>query len=353
MFKQHILFAFAAILLCFTACEEQVFDPVLVLGNAASISAPADGTSIVIEEGTEGDEFATFTWSAADFGFAAGVSYSVEVDLAGNNFAEAEAIVPAVNATQALVKNGEVNNFLIGRDVAGGTEQAMETRIKAVVGREEDGNVLYSDVVTLNVTPFEAERVYPGLYVPGAHQGWDPATAPQIYDISDPPNGIYDGYIFFADASNEFKFTDAPNWDNGNFGDNDGDGNIDDGGDNIVGTDAGLYRLTVNINDKTYTSELTNWGVIGSATPTGWDSDTDMVYDAGTGILSVTLDLVGGDDSAIKFRANDDWATNLGDTGADGTMEYGGDNIAVAESGNYTIELMLGQPIFAYKLTKN
>lgn len=353
MFKQHILFAFAAILLCFTACEEQVFDPVLTLGNAASISAPADGTSIVIVEGTEDNEFATFTWSAADFGFPAGISYSVEVDLAGNNFAEAQAIVPAVSTTQAMVDNGEVNNFLISRGGSGGTEQAMEARVKAVVGREADGNVLYSEVITLNVTPFEAERVYPSLFVPGAHQGWDPATAPQIYDISDQPDGTYDGYVYFLDGMNEFKFTDAPNWDNGNFGDDDADGNIDDGGGNIVSGDPGMYRLNVNINDKTYTTELTNWGVIGSATPTGWDSDTDMVFDEVSGTLKLTLDLVGGVDQAIKFRVNDDWGTNLGDTGADGSMEYGGDNIAIDESGNYTIELLLNQPIFGYTLTKN
>ena len=52
-----------------------------------------------------------------------------------------------------------------------------------------------------------------------------------------------------------------------------------------------MYRLNVNINDKTYTTELTNWGVIGSATPTGWDSDTDMVFDEVSGTLKLTLDL--------------------------------------------------------------
>ncbi len=353
MFKQHILFAFAAILLCFTACEEETFDPVLSLGEAAIIATPADGASIVIAEGTQNDEFATFTWSAADFGFPAGTSYSVEMDLAGSSFAAPQNIVPAVNATEALVKNGVVNNFLISRGIAGGVEQAVEVRIKAVVGREADGNVLYSSPITLNVTPFEAEREYPSLYVPGAHQGWDPETAPQIYDTSEEPNGIYDGYVYFVDAMNEFKFTDAPNWDNGNFGDDNADGNIDDGGGNIVANEAGMYRLGVNINDKTYTTQLTNWGVIGSATPTGWDSDTDMVYDAASGTLKVTLELTGGADQFIKFRANDDWGTNLGDTDADGKMEYNGADIAIEESGNYTIELILNQPIYGYTLTKN
>lgn len=352
MFKQHILFAFAAVLLCFTACEKETFDPVLRLGAASSISTPADGTSIVIAEGTENGEFAAFSWTAADFGFPAGAAYSVQMDLAGNNFATPVAIVPAASALTASVKNSVVNNFLIGRGIAGGTQQAVEIRVRAAVGVAADNNVLFSSPITLNVTPFEAERVYPKLYVPGAYQGWDPSDEETvIYSV--PENGIYDGYAYFPDPNTEFKFTDAPNWDNGNFGDNEGDGVLDDAGGNIIAADAGMHRLIVNINNRMYSVAKTSWGLIGSATPTGWDSDTDMVYDAATGALTLTLDLVGGADSFIKFRANDGWDLNLGDNDADQRMEYGGADIAITESGNYTVELLLNQPILTYVLTKN
>jgi len=233
MLKQHFLFAFAAILLCFTACEEESFDPVLTLGAAPAVSAPADGTSFVIEESTADDDFATFTWSAADFGFDAGTSYSVEMALAGTDFADAASVVPAVNALTATVKNNAVNNFLIGAGVAGGVSQAVQVRVKASVGESADNNVLFSSPISLNVTPFEAEVDYPKLFVPGAHQGWSPDApdAPRIHSVED--NGIYDGYVYFADADNPFKFTPAPNWDN-DFGDTGADGTLDAGGDNIV-----------------------------------------------------------------------------------------------------------------------
>jgi hypothetical protein len=39
----------------------------------------------------------------------------------------------------------------------------------------------------------------------------------------------------------------------------------------------------------------------------------------------------------IKFRVNQDWAVNLGDNGANGTLEAGGANIAVTTAGNYRI----------------
>lgn len=352
MFKQHISFAFAAILLCFTACDKETFDPVLRLGEASAISAPADGTSFVIAEGTGEQEFAAFSWSAADFGFPSGASYSVEMDLAGNNFATPTAIVPAANALTASVKNSKVNSFLIGRGISGGTQQAVEVRVKAAVGQAADNNVLYSSPITLNVTPFEAAIEYPKLYVPGAYQGWNPADEETvIYSV--PENGIYDGYAYFPDPSTAFKFTDAPNWDNGNFGDNEPDGVLDDSGSDIVATEAGMHRLNVNINDRTYTVTSTSWGLIGSATPTGWDSDTDMVYDAATGELTLTLDLTGGADNFIKFRANNAWDLNLGDNDADQEMEYGGADIAITESGNYTVKLLLNQPIYTYELIKN
>ena len=105
-----------------------------------------------------------------------------------------------------------------------------------------------------------------------------------------------------------------------------------------------------------YSLTKTSWGLIGNATPTGWDSDTDMIYDAESKTWSVTLDLTKQEapDNGIKFRANDDWALNIGDTDADGTMEFGGENMGISEDGNYTIVLDLSNPrIYTYSITKN
>ena len=188
---------------------------------------------------------------------------------------------------------------------------------------------------------------YPVLYVPGSYQGWDPSNDSTVVASVNSDNN-YEGYFYFADAGTEFKFTPQPDWSN-DWGDNGADGTLDPGGANIQVADAGYYKINVDTDALTYSVEMTNWGVIGSATAGGWDSDQDMEFDPSTGMWKATLDLVVGE---IKFRANDDWALNYGDDGADGILEEGAANIAITDAGTYEISLKLGSPDYTYGLTR-
>jgi hypothetical protein len=111
--------------------------------------------------------------------------------------------------------------------------------------------------------------------------------------------------------------------------------------------DAGYYKVNVDINALTYTIAKTDWGIIGSATAGGWDSDQNMTYDATSGLWTAELPLTVGE---IKFRANDGWDINYGDDGANGILEAGGSNIAIPEAGTYLISLKLGAPDYTYSI---
>lgn len=78
-----------------------------------------------------------------------------------------------------------------------------------------------------------------------------------------------------------------------------------------------------------------NWGIIGSATPTGWGSDTNMDYSLSTHLYSITMHLTTG--GAFKFRLDDGWATNFGDNGNDLSLEANGADIPVSVEGDYLI----------------
>lgn len=191
------------------------------------------------------------------------------------------------------------------------------------------------------------------LAVPGNHQGWDPPTAPQL-EASSTSATDYEGYVWL-DGGHKFVAPDGSgnfNWGNTDWGDDNSFTGLllVDGEVNCNATTAGHYFIQVDTTSLTYTETMYQWGLIGDATGS-WTADQDMTYDAGTGIWTITLDLVAGE---IKFRANDDWPWNYGDIGADGSLEVGGDNIAISTAGNYTVILDLSTPrAYTYSITLN
>jgi CubicO group peptidase (beta-lactamase class C family) len=93
------------------------------------------------------------------------------------------------------------------------------------------------------------------------------------------------------------------------------------------------------------------WAIIGSATPNNWGSDQPMTYDETNKTWKITLDLKAGE---FKFRANNNWNINLGNTKGDGVLKRNGNNLKVDAKGNYTVSLMLNvDGNYTYKLIKN
>ncbi len=196
----------------------------------------------------------------------------------------------------------------------------------------------------------------PALYVPGAHQGWNPGDAYKVFSMND--DGVYTGYVNFTDSSTEFKVTGQPNWDGPNYGGTSisNSGTLDSSvGDNLVfsGT-AGAYLLTADVNEMTWKLEEATdweatanaWGVVGNAVGS-WDDDVDMAFNQTNGLLELETTLTDGE---IKFRANDGWALNYGDSDGDGVLGNGDGNIAVT-AGKYKITLDFRNPAQAtYKL---
>lgn len=82
-------------------------------------------------------------------------------------------------------------------------------------------------------------------------------------------------------------------------------------------------------------AQITSVGLIGSATPGGWDADTNMVQDADSAhIWTISITLT---DGAAKFRADDEWTVNWGsDTYPVGVGTQDGSDIPVI-AGDYLI----------------
>lgn len=81
-----------------------------------------------------------------------------------------------------------------------------------------------------------------------------------------------------------------------------------------------------------------DWGLVGSATPNGWNGPDVEMFQTGPQEFSIYAELVSGE---LKFRFNEDWGNNFGDNGNDGTLESGGANIPIS-AGTYFIVMDLG-----------
>lgn len=79
--------------------------------------------------------------------------------------------------------------------------------------------------------------------------------------------------------------------------------------------------------------KASEWGVVGSATPNGWNGPDIKMWNSTDGNLVAYATLSAGE---IKFRKNNDWGVNLG--GSNGTLSSGGSNIAVT-AGTYKITI--------------
>lgn len=349
--KKILSFAlFAALLL--NSCTEKDKEPVLAPGAAPTITSPSGGTEFVLADSTSKKVMSVFTWSGADFGFNAGVSYTLELDKAGNGFAD-PIVVGSVNGLSLDgISQEKINTIMISsKDLPSDEFSEVEIRVVAKLSSDASLPVLTSQPVALKIKPYKVVINYPFLHVPGSYQipdDWQPADSNTvIYSLRSDEK--YEGYIYYSIPNAKYKFTKGPAWTN-NWGDNGNDGSLESSGADIPLVDPGMYRLNVDLNGLTHTSVKTDWGVLGSATPNGWDADHALVYDQATNSLKTTLNLVPGD---VKFRANGTWDINLGDTGANKKMEYGGDNIKVNEAGNYNIELILSGAVYTYKISKN
>ncbi len=339
---------FVSIISCDNEDQEQL---IITPSGSGEITAPEPGSVYTLnpEEVSTNPAF-TLTWNAADYDFPTEIKYTIQFAKAGTEFAE-----PFVaGATTSLFLNwtiSEFNGASVGAGLFPFVEGELEIRVLSTVG-SNNVEPQISEVLTVLVTPFTTDL--PTIAVPGNHQGWDPASA-QLLASSAFGQTDYQGYV---QLDGEYKFL-APDqtggffWGNVDWGD---DGNyngvlVEEDEVNCT-SEVGYYFVEADTVELSYGATFVSWGIIGSATPTGWDSDTDLIYDAESRTLSVDIDLVAG---GFKFRGNDEWgAFDFGTVDDDGYLQGGGDLTFDSAAGNYHVVLDLSNPReYTFSLVKN
>ncbi len=217
-----------------------------------------------------------------------------------------------------------------GDDGADGTLDQNGANIAVTAGT-------YKITIDTSALTYSMEEYSWGIVGDATTNGWDGPDMPMAYDSY---SDTWKAVVTLGDGEMKFRFNN--DW-SLNYGDDGADGTLEGGGANIA-VNAGNYLVTLDLNNLVYAIEpLDIWGLVGSAAPNGWDGpNVRFTPDFGTDgvwyLNGVTLT-----DGEIKFRTNDSWDVNFGDTGNDGTLEAGGDNIPVS-AGTYNIVLDFSDP---------
>lgn len=288
----------------------------------------------------------TFTWDAADFGVRTQINYSIE---ASYNDGAKLVLFTGMNGTSSEQTYESLNNILAlsvedgGLGVPSGEPTDVDFYISATIGT--DFEKFYSAPATVRMTVTTAERTYPQVWVIGDYCGWNFDNAQGLFCFSG-DEVTYEAIVDLGEkAANGFKLSGEAGWNDAcNWG-TDGDAAapeteapsitlISSGGSgNIMVYSKRFYRFVFDRSTLTLSNKLSfnSMGIIGDATPGGWDTDTEMNFDTQKQRFWVDVTLTAGE---FKFRADNDWAINFG--GADGRLSQNGDNIK-ATAGNYRV----------------
>lgn len=338
------IIALFAILALSCTVEDVQNRPVIVGTDAPVLTAPLTGATYVLIFDNAAAQVERFTWKSANYAGDIQITYAVEIDKKGNAFKTPQSIGSVISGNQVSVTVEQLNNALKALKATPLVAGDFEVRVKASAGAAVP---MYSNVNTITITPYSTE--IPKLAVVGNHQGWVPATAP-LLAATKFGNTDFEGYVWLDGT---YKFLTAKpdgtfDWGTADYGD-DGtfSGVLKEKDEKDCTAAAGYYKINADTKGLTYSATKTVWGVIGSASPGGWDNSTVMTYSATTKTWTVTVALTAGNE--IKFRANNAWAIDLGafdaaKPGVGAAMSYGGKNIVIASAGTYLVTLDLSNP---------
>lgn len=360
------LIALFAVLAISCSSDDVEDRPVIIAGDAPVLTAPTTGGNYILSFENAANQADRFVWTSANYGQNVAINYTIEIDKEGNEFATPKSLGSVIGQNQLSVSVEALNGAVLSLDAEPFEANNYEVRIKASVN--DTFEAMYSNVSKISVTAYTTSL--PKMYVVGSFlaasgygNNWTASSGAPLA-ASGFGKTDFQGYVYINDASAQFKFLPTNVDFAGDYGDTgpvDGSysGTIEQEGEVNAGLPtpvAGYYLVDVNTKPEimSYTLINTQWAVTGGATPNGWPDngvqDHDMTYDPTEKVWKVTLALSVGQ---IKFRANDTWAINYGDQGADGVLDFNNDaNIEVTTAGTYLIKLNLSDPRnYTYTLT--
>lgn len=318
------------------SCAKEEKEPVLDLNQVVkpAFTFPANNAVFVLAEADEANEMANFQWSATDYKLEnlASTKYILQIDLVDNTFANAQTLLSS-EATSFSINVGAINQKMLNAELATGEAHNVYFRVISFITEQGHADEIFSEVLTLSITPFSAEIVVKPIYLLGdaTDAGWNNASALPMTYIG----GSQFSIVANLQAGKYLKFISmlgawAPQWGTDATGTSEGgplvyrpDETVTDPPAIPSPAVAGEYKITIDTLALTYTIGLPTpeMFLLGDGCSAGWNNGQALPMGGTAGNYSITLDLPGGGN--LKFITTlGQWAPMYG-TDATGTSESG------------------------------
>ena len=384
-------FLLATVLLLW-GCKKDELKAVYNGGKAPVLSASAATVNMAAIDSTK--NVLTLSWTDPAYSFSTGrstldVTHTIEIDRAGNNFADAQTISSSnmlqESQTGVFVQTftgQELNKIMLDLELQPEQPHNLEVRVSSslYVGSTK----LTSNIIPLTVTPYSTkpQPKYPvpdNLYIVGGATpgGWGnpvPTPAQQFTQIDEntfgiiinltagekylflPVNGSWDAKYAVADNTKPEAKTEA-------------DFTVNSGQDIPAPDVTGTYKIIVDFITGKYTVTPFNMSavpanlfIVGDATAGGWGNPVPVPSQRFTKVnnytFEITLPLIGGKEYLL-LPTNGSWdhkyavqnnSTPESKLGGPFIADSGSNIKAPDESGTYKIEVSFLTN--TYKLTK-
>lgn len=307
-------------------------------GDAVSAVLTANAADVILDITAPAEELQLLTWEAARLEYGEAITYNVYITYNGGELTE---VATGLTETACSKTVDEWNELVVASGAPEAQAADVEFIVKAYSETYPEG--IPSAPLSISITTYKA--TYPAyLLISGTDKKFPHSTVTK---------GLFDCFVNL-ESGVSFKFIDQDT--QTEYGSDDVETTTDDKGNvvtsgtigsGVITIPAGLYRISADIKFGTLQIvKINSMGMIGAATPNGWNAELPMEYDATANTYSVVTTLT--QDGEYKFRANDNWGFAID---KNGDFRDGGDNMVFEkETGEYKVVLDVNSHPYTAKI---
>lgn len=320
-------------------CAKEEFDPKLDMSNAIkpAFTDPLNSTGFVLLQSNADDTMTVFKWSPTTYSLTnlESTKYELQMGVTGFGFVNYK-VLASSTGTELPITVAGMNQLLLSLELETGVAHDIDFRIKSYINDGSNYSTIYSDVLTLTITPY-ADLVYiKPIYLLGSGTtvGWNNGAALPMAHLG---QGRFARVEHLVPGTDQFiKFISvltqwAPQWGTDAAGTAESgilvyrpDETVTDPVAIPVGTVEGDYYIEADTFNLTYKTFLTSGQLflVGDATLAGWDNSAGLPFTAeAPHVFTITTTLTAG--GGMKFlEVTGQWAPQWG-TDENGNNEEG------------------------------